>query len=81
MQLTVSFGHAFGDLYQDAGIAGDHHDQRHQEEADEGEHVVDSFLPVPGEAAKGGALSKVLRNRDGHVAEYKHLGKHTQRHI
>lgn len=42
--LTALFGHASGDVDEDAGVAEDHDDQRQQEEAGEGEHVVGCFL-------------------------------------
>lgn len=72
-ELTVSCCHPFGDLDEDPGVADDHHDQRQQEEAGEGEHVVSCFLPVGEEAAPSGALSEVCRIRDGHVMENEHL--------
>lgn len=71
--LTALFGHASGDLEEDPGVADDHDDQRQQEEAGEGEHVVGCFLPVTVEAASGGALSEVGWIGDAHVVEDKYL--------
>lgn len=67
--LTALLGHASGDVDEDAGVADDHDEQRQQEEAAEGEHVVGGFLPVMLEAASGGALSEVGWVGDAHVVE------------
>lgn len=72
-ELTALFRHAFGDLDEDPGVAGNHDNQRQQEEAGEGEHVVGCFLPVTVEASSGGALSKVCWIGDGHIVENKYL--------
>lgn len=71
--LTSSFSHPFGDLDKDPGVADDHDDQRQQEEAGEGEHVVSCFLPVHDKAPPGGALSEVCWVSDGHIMENEHL--------
>lgn len=71
--LTVLFGHPFGDLDEDPGVADDHYDQRQQEQAGEGEHVVGRLLPVSDKAPPSGALSKVRRIGDGHIVENEHL--------
>lgn len=77
--LTVASAHAAGDLHQDAGVAEDHDCQWQQEEAHEGEHVVEGLLPVLHEAAMGGALGEVLGHSDGHYVEYEHLPKDKRR--
>lgn len=71
---------------EDPGVAGDHNDERQQEEAAEGEHVVGRLLPVGDEAPPGGALGKVCREGDGDVVENEHLSKrkkntHVWRHV
>lgn len=71
--LTALLGHASGDVDEDAGVADDHDEQREQEEAAEGEHVVGGFLPVMLEAASGGALSEVGWVGDAHVVKNEYL--------
>ena len=72
-RLTVPTSHAAGYLHEDSSVAEDHDDQRQEEEAHEGEHVVERLLPVLHEAAAGCALGEVLWDCDGHVVKYKHL--------
>lgn len=72
-KLTALFCHPLGDLDEDPGVADNHYDQRQQEEAGEGKHVVGRFLPVSDEAPPSGALSKVCRIGDGHITENEHL--------
>lgn len=73
LALTVLFCHPSGDLDEDPGVADNHDDQRQQEEAGEGKHVVCSFLPVSDEAPPSGALSEVCRVGNGHIMENEHL--------
>ena len=79
MRLTVIPGHTAGYLNEDSCVAEDHDDQRQQEEAHKGEHVVEGLLPVLDKTAMGGALGEVLRHRDGHIVKYKHLHEETRR--
>lgn len=72
-ELTVVLSQSFGDLTEDPGVAGDHDDQRQQEQAGEGEHVVGRLVPVPDETSTRGALSEVLGVDDGHVVKKEHL--------
>lgn len=65
--------HSFGDLKEDPGVAGDHDDQRQQEKAGEGEHVVGGFVPARQETPAGGALGEVLRKDDGHTVKDEYL--------
>lgn len=71
--LTVVLLHSFGDLKEDPGVAGDHDDQRQQEQAGEGEHVVGCFVPASQKTPAGGALSEVLRKDDGHAVKDEYL--------
>lgn len=71
--LTVVLLHSFGDLKEDPGVAGDHDDQRQQEKAGEGEHVVGGFVPACQETPTGGALGEVLRKDDGHTVKDEYL--------
>lgn len=73
MTLTVTAGHAAGYLNEDSRVAEDHDDQREQEEAHKGEHVVEGLLPVLDKTPMSGALGEVLRNCDGHIVKYEHL--------
>lgn len=73
-RLTVVPGHAAGYLHQDSRVAEDHDDQGQEEEAHEGEHVVESLLPVLDKTPVGGALGEVFRDRDGYIVKNKHLG-------
>lgn len=73
MKLTALFCHPLRDLDEDPGVADNHYDQRQQEEAREGEHVVGCLLPVSDEASSSGTLSKVCRVCDGHIMENEHL--------
>lgn len=70
-------------LHEDPGVAGDHDDERQQEEAAEGEHVVGRLLPVGHKAPPGGALGEVCREGDGDVVENEHLwnGSKKNRHV
>lgn len=72
-----------GYLDEDPGVADDHDDERQQEEAGEGEHVVGCFLPVSDKAPPGGALGKVCWEGDGNIVENEHLLKQnkTKKHI
>lgn len=79
MRLTVTPGHAAGYLNKDSRVTEDHDDQRQEEEAHEGEHVVEGLLPVLDKTAVGGALGEVLRDCDGHIVKYKHLHEKTRR--
>lgn len=72
-QLTVPPGHAARYLNQNSCVAEDHDDQRQEEEAHKGEHVVDGLLPALVKAAVGGALGEVLRDGDGHIVKNKNL--------
>lgn len=72
-ELTVVLFQPFGDLAEDPGVAGDHDDQRQQEQAEEREHVVGCFMPASDETSTCGALSEGLRMDDGHVVEKKKL--------
>lgn len=72
-KLTVVFFQSFGDLAEDPGVAGDHDDQRQQEQAGESKHVVGCFIPVSDKAAPSCALREVLRMDDGHIVKKKHL--------
>lgn len=72
-KLTALFCHPLGDLDEDPRVADNHYDQRQQEEAGEGKHVVGRFLPVSDKAPPSGALSKVRRIGDGHIMENEHL--------
>ena len=74
-ELTVVLFQPFGDLTEDPGVAGDHDDQRQQEQAGEGEHVVGRFMPVSDKTATCGALSEVLGMDDGYVAKKENLRK------
>lgn len=73
VRLTVIPCHAAGYLDKDPRVAVDHDDQRQEEEAHKGEHVVEGLLPVLDKTAVGGALGEVLWDCDGHIVEYKHL--------
>lgn len=73
MRLTVTTSHAAGYLNKDSCVAEDHDDQRKEEEAYKGEHVVEGLLPVLDKTAVCGALGEVLWDRDGHIVKYKHL--------
>lgn len=72
-KLTVVLSQPFGDLTEDPGVTGDHDDQRQQEQAGEGEHVVGCFVPVSAEASPRCALSEVLGMDDGDVVKKEHL--------
>lgn len=72
-KLTITPSHPAGDLHENPCVAEDHDDQRQEEEAHEGEHIVDGLLPVLHEAAVGGALCEVGGDSDGHVVKQKHL--------
>lgn len=72
-KLTVVPGHAARDLHQNSRVAEDHDDQGQEEEAYEGEHVVEGLLPVLDKTAMGGALGEVLGDRDGYIVKNKHL--------
>lgn len=58
---------------EDPGVAGDHDDQRQQEQAGKGEHVVGRLMPMRGEASPRGALGELLRMDDGHVVKQEDL--------
>lgn len=77
-RLTVTPGHAAGYLNKDPCVTGDHDDQREEEEAHKGEHVIDGLLPVLDKTAMSGALGKILRNCDGHVVKDEHLYENTR---
>lgn len=79
MRLTVTPGHSAGYLNKDSRVTEDHDDQRQEEEAHKGEHVVEGLLPVLDKTAVGGALGEVLRDCDGHIVKYKHLHEKTRR--
>ncbi len=78
-RLTVTAGHAARYLNEDSSVTEDHDDQRQEEEAHEGEHVVESLLPTLDKTAVGGALSEVLWDGDGDIVKYKHLHGKTTR--
>lgn len=71
--LTITPGHSTRYLNQDSCITEDHDDQRQQEEAHKGEHVVDGLFPMLDKAAMGGALGEVLWDCDGYIVKYKYL--------
>lgn len=73
LRLTVAPRYAARYLNQDSRVAEDHDDQRQEEEAHEGEHVVEGLLPVLDKTPMGGALGEVLGDCDGYVVKYKHL--------
>ena len=73
LELTVVLSQSFGDLTEDPGVAGDHDDQRQQEQAGEGEHVVGRLVPVPDKTSTSGALSEVLGVDDGHIVKKEYL--------
>lgn len=73
VRLTVTPSHAAGYLNEDSCVTEDHDDQRQEEEAHEGEHVVEGLLPVLDKTSVGGALGEVLGDCDGHIVKYKHL--------
>lgn len=73
MGLTVISSHAAGYLNKDSCVTEDHNDQRQEEEAHKGEHVVEGLLPALDKTAMGGALGKVFWDCDGHIVKYKHL--------
>lgn len=77
--LTVTPGHAAGYLHQDSCVTEDHDDQRQEEEARKGEHVVEGLLPVLDKTPMGGALGEVLRDCDGYIVKYKYLHEKTRR--
>lgn len=49
------------DVQQDAAITAAHHQQGHDVQRGEVEHVVDGFLPAAAKAAVGRTLSEVGR--------------------
>lgn len=72
-ELTVVLFQSFGDLTEDPCVAGDHDDQRQQEQAGKSEHVVARFMPVSDKTSTCGTLSEVLGKDDGHIVKNKHL--------
>lgn len=58
---------------EDPGVAGDHDDQREQEQAGKGEHVVGRLMPPSGKASPCCALGEVLRTDDGHRVKKEEL--------
>lgn len=72
-ELTIVPSQSFGDLTEDPGVAGDHDDQRQQEEAAESEHVVGCLVPVSDKTSSCRTLSEVLRMVDGDVAKQEKL--------
>lgn len=73
VRRTVTPGHAARYLNENTCVAEDHDNQRQEEEAHKGEHVVEGLLPVLVKTAMGGALGEVLRDCDGHIVKYNHL--------
>lgn len=72
-ELTLVLFQSFGDLTEDPGVAGDHDDQRQQEQAAESEHVVGHFMPAGAKTSSCGALSEVLRGADRHTVKKEYL--------
>ncbi len=72
-ELTVVLLQSFGDLTEDSAVAGDHDDQRQQEQAAKSEHVVGCFMPASGKTSMSGTLGEVLGLDDGHIVKKEHL--------
>lgn len=72
-ELTFVLFQSFGDLTEDPGVAGDHDDQRQQEQAGKSEHVVGRFMPVSEETFMCCTLSEVLGMEDGHTVKKENL--------
>lgn len=71
--LTAGVLHPARDGGEDAAVAEHHDEQGQEEEAGEGEHVVERLLPVCPEAAHRGALHEAPGPRPPHRAEDKRL--------
>lgn len=71
--LTAGLLHPARDGGEDAAVAEHHDEQRQQEEAGEGEHVVERLLPVRREAAHRGALHEAPGPRPAHRVEDERL--------
>lgn len=71
--LTTGVLHPARDGGKDAAVAEHHDEQRQEEEAGEGEHVVERLLPVCPEAAHRRTLHKTAGLQPAHRAEDKRL--------